>query len=439
MMYVRDCNEGPADAKADCIRKNLWKINNYHTIRGACEYITDPALKAECMGSVDAGYCGKIVDPVLRDKCLANAALHKSDTSLCAGITDASLRDDCLGKVSLARQNQSICSSIKDAGQRDSCIASVAASRGDIMICNTISDADDRARCINVIGISGFLSGKGEKFRDISVCNTDTMRASAEGRDLCILMVAARNLNPDLCEQIQDEDSRNTCFLGFSITGDTSVCTRIADDYLRDSCFKIIAEGTKDLELCDDIRNEELAAECRNVTKHGGTSGIVATPEQLAEATRKARTKGGSLNPAGSVCESPAFKLASKVVARDADAGEGRGGIDPDHCYQAIAVNLGDTSLCQNINRAAPRSKCYLLIAEKQGSTDACYLMAEPLESMDSYAQIECIQTVALKTHNSQICDEMGDRKISRMFIGLTNTSTCYQRVASGSTTVGGI
>jgi hypothetical protein len=439
MMFVRDCNEGPADAKADCIRKNLWQINNYHTIKGACEYITDPALKAECMGSVDASYCGKIADPALRDKCLANAAQHKADTSLCAGITDTSLRDDCLGKVSLARQDQSICSGIKDAGQRDYCLASVAATKGDIRICNAIADADDKARCINLVGMTALISEKGDRdyYRNLSVCNTDTMRASAESRDLCIMMVAARNINPDLCEQVLDEDSRNTCLLVLSLTGDTSVCTRIGDDYMRDSCFKIIAEGTKDLELCDDIQNEELAAECRNITRHGGTSGIVATPEQLAAATKTARAGGGSLNPAGSICSSPAFKLASKVVARDADAGEGGGGIDPDHCYQAVAVNLGDTSLCQNINRPAPRSKCYLLIAERQGSTDACFLMPEVLESMDSYAQIECIQSVAIKTGDSRICDEMGIRNISRMFTGEVSKTACYQRVASGSSTGG--
>jgi hypothetical protein len=438
MMFVRDCNEGPADSSADCIRKNLWQINNYHTIMGACEYITDPGLKAECMGSVDASYCGKIADTVLRNNCLAHAARHKADTSLCAGITDTFLRDDCIGKVSLARQDQSICSGIKDAGQRDNCLASVAATKGDIRICNAIADADDKARCINLVGMTALISEKGDRdyYRNLSVCNTDTMRASAESRDLCIMMVAGRTINPDLCEQVQDEDSRNTCFLLFSLTGDTSVCTRIMDDYMRDSCFKIIAEGTKDLELCDDIQDEELAAECRNVTSHGGTSGIVATPEQLAGATRTART-GGSLNPAGSVCSSPAFKLASKIVARDADAGEGGGGIDTDHCYQAIAVNLGDTSLCQNINRPAPRSKCYLLIAERQGSTDACFLMPEVLESMDSYAQIECIQSVAIKTGNSRFCDEMGIRNLSRMFTGEVSKTACYQRVASGSIAMG--
>jgi hypothetical protein len=435
MMFVRDCNEGSSDGKPDCIRKNLWQINNYHTIIGACEYITDPSLRAECMGSVDSSYCGKIADPALRNNCLAHAAHHQADTSLCTGISDMSLRDDCIGQVSLARQDQSICSAIKDAGQRDNCLASIAAARKDPRICNSIADPDDKARCINVIGISGLLTENGDDYRNLSVCNTDAMKASAEGRDLCILMVAARNLNPDLCEQIQDDDSRNTCFLGFSITGDTSVCTRITDDYVRDSCVKIIAEGTKDIALCDDIQNEELAAECRNVTRHGGTSGIVATPEQLAEATRRARSQ--SPNPAGSICTSPAFRLASKVMARDADAGGSGGGIDPDHCYQAIAVNMGDTSLCQHINRPAPRSKCYLLIAERQGSTDSCFLMPEVLESMDSYSQIECIQSVAIKTGDSRFCDEMGIRNISRMFTGTVSREVCYQRVA-GSPGAGG-
>jgi len=328
---------------------------------------------------------------------------------------------------------------IKDAEQRDSCIASVAATKGDVRICNSIIDADDKARCINGIGITSALFDKGNPFQNISVCNTDAMRASAEGRDLCIVMVAGSTINPDLCEQVQDENSRDTCFLVFSMTGDTSVCTRIGDDYMRDGCFKIIAEGTKDLELCDEIQNEEMAAECRNITKHGGTSGIVTTPEQLAEAANKNRRTGGSFNPAGSVCTSPAFLLASEVVAGHAEAGDGGGGIDTDHCYQAIAVNLGDASLCQNINRPAPRSKCYLLIAEKAGSTVFCNLMPENLESMDSYAQIECIQSVAIKTGDSRLCDEMGIRNLSRMFTGEVSRQACYQRVASGSSTGGSL
>jgi hypothetical protein len=98
-----------------------------------------------------------------------------------------------------------------------------------------------------------------------------------------------------------DDDSRNICFFTFSLTGDTSVSTRIEDDFLRDNCFKVIAEGTKDLKLCDDIQEEELAAECRNNTKHGVSSITVLTPEKLAAATNTTRA-GGSLNPAGSIC-----------------------------------------------------------------------------------------------------------------------------------------
>jgi hypothetical protein len=118
-------------------------------------------------------------------------------------------------------------------------------------------------------------------------------------------------------------------------------------------------------------------------------------------------------------------------LTSDPDAKTG-GVIDPDHCYQAVAVNLGDTSLCQQIKRPAPRSKCYLLIAEKYGNPQVCSLMPSSLESMDSYSQIECIDSVAVKTGDRSICDEIGTRKISRMFIGEISKTTCYQHVANG-------
>jgi hypothetical protein len=434
-MYARDCNEGPAGAKADCIRKNLWTIENYHGILGVCEYITDPALKSECLGTVDASYCNGLSDQYLRDQCLAHAGQHKADVSFCSGIKDTTLNKECIGKVSLARLNESICSVISDPKERDSCISGIAIEKKDANLCFRVSDPEEKAQCIKFVGIQGMISDElgGIGFWNLSLCNSKEMSASEDAHDFCISMVAARNINPDLCEQVRDEDSRNTCFLALSLAGDTSVCTRIADDMLKDHCFKIIAEGTSDPELCDDIEDKALAAECRNNTRHGVNAGTVMNASQLGEARQRLKSPNAGLNPAGTICDSPAFKLASKVVALDSDAGEG-GGIDPDHCYQAIAVNLGDTSLCNNIRRPAPKSKCYMLIAEKQGTTDSCFLMPDPMESMDSYSQIECIQSVAIRTGNSQLCDEMGDRKISRMLIGMTNKSMCYQRVAGAKT-----
>ena len=438
MMFVRDCNEGPSGSRADCIRRNLWDIRNYHGIQGVCGYITDPAVKSECLGSVDASYCNGLSDKYLREKCLAHAGQHRADTTFCTQITDMSLRDECMGKVSLARLNESICTVITNPEKRDECISAIAAGRKDAGLCFRVSDPEEKAQCIKFVGIQGMIAGNPGSlgFWNLTLCNSKEMKASQDARDFCISMVAAGNINPDLCEEVGDEDSRNTCFLALSLSGDTSVCTRISSDMLKDHCIKIISEGTSDPGLCDDVEDKGLAAECRNNTKHGVNAGTVLNATQLAEAQKRIKSTKTDSSPAGSICDSPAFKLASKFIARDTDSGEG-GGIDPDHCYQAIAVNLGDTTLCGNIRRPAPKSKCYMLIAEKQMSTDACHLMPEPMESMDSYSQIECIQSVAIRTGNSQFCDEMGNRKISRMLIGMTNRSMCYQRVARAGTTGG--
>lgn len=134
--------------------------------------------------------------------------------------------------------------------------------------------------------------------------------------------------------------------------------------------------------------------------------------------------------PAGSACTSPAVRVANAVMK--SESGDGGGGIDPDHCYQAVAVNARDPGLCEKIERAAPRSKCYLLMADKYKDPGICSMMPESLESMDSYSQMECIQTVAIGMGDSGICDQIGERKISRMFSGEVSREACYRYVAAG-------
>lgn len=134
-------------------------------------------------------------------------------------------------------------------------------------------------------------------------------------------------------------------------------------------------------------------------------------------------------DPAESACNSPAVRVVNAVT----DTGDGgKGLIDQDHCYQGIAVNLRDTELCKKIARAAPRSKCYVLIADKFGDPSVCSLMPATLESMDSYSQMECLQTVAIKMGDRSICDAIGNRKINRMIAGEISKEACYRHVASG-------
>jgi len=49
--------------------------------------------------------------------------------------------------------------------------------------------------------------------------------------------------------------------------------------------------------------------------------------------------------------------------------------VDPDHCYQDAAIRKSDTALCEKIESPPPRTKCYMLIAEKDGDKDVCEKM----------------------------------------------------------------
>lgn len=124
--------------------------------------------------------------------------------------------------------------------------------------------------------------------------------------------------------------------------------------------------------------------------------------------------------PLGSVCTSPAAKLAKSSA-----------GLDLDHCYQQVAVNTGNIPLCEKVERGAPKTKCYLLIASKQNDFGICDQV--PLtDDFQAYLKIDCLWEVAIKNNNPAACRAMGNAKISRMFVGEMSQQTCLARLASG-------
>ncbi|WAC04727.1 MAG: hypothetical protein OS112_09745 [Methanoregula sp.] len=106
--------------------------------------------------------------------------------------------------------------------------------------------------------------------------------------------------------------------------------------------------------------------------------------------------------------------------------------IDPDHCYQDAAIRKGDTELCNKIESAPPRTKCIMLIAEKNGDKSICAQM-ENHPGSGEYSRIECLQRVAVKTGDSSICDEIGTDSVSYMFSGMISKETCYEKTGTGT------
>ncbi|HSA38986.1 MAG TPA: hypothetical protein P5013_08895 [Methanoregula sp.] len=124
--------------------------------------------------------------------------------------------------------------------------------------------------------------------------------------------------------------------------------------------------------------------------------------------------------PLGSVCTSPAARLARSSA-----------GLDLDHCFQQVAVNTGNIPLCDKVERGAPKTKCYLLIASRQNDLHICDQVPET-NDFQAYLKVDCLWEVAIKNNNRDACIAMGTDKLSRMFVGEMSQQTCLARLASG-------
>lgn len=157
-----------------------------------------------------------------------------------------------------------------------------------------------------------------------------------------------------------------------------------------------------------------------NQKSSAGSSGIFDTI--VAEFNLEIQ---GVTHPLSSACRSPAFNLYESFISSNEKSK------DLDHCIQFVAVQAGDTSQCAGIQRGAPRTKCYCLIASNKNDLSICDQVPLTDDSTAYYKQ-DCLWEVAIRNNNPAACEAMGSLKISRMFIGEISQQTCRQRLASG-------
>ena len=117
-------------------------------------------------------------------------------------------------------------------------------------------------------------------------------------------------------------------------------------------------------------------------------------------------------NPILSPCSSPAWKLVYMFVSNPGEK------FDPDHCIQFFAVQAGDTSQCPNIQRGAPMTKCYCLIASKKNDPSICDEVPSTSDPV-AYLRVDCLWEVAIHDNTPAACTAMGYEKISRMEIDI--------------------
>jgi hypothetical protein len=131
--------------------------------------------------------------------------------------------------------------------------------------------------------------------------------------------------------------------------------------------------------------------------------------------------------PDMSICKSPAWRFIYQWVSSPGQK------FDPDHCYQYFAVLEGDTARCYAVERGAPKTKCFVMIAGNKNDPAICSGIPSTSDPQ-AYLKIDCLWEVAIKNNNPAACTAMGSSKISRMFIGEMSQQTCRARLASGQT-----
>ncbi len=82
-------------------------------------------------------------------------------------------------------------------------------------------------------------------------------------------------------------------------------------------------------------------------------------------------------------------------------------GDDRDHCIQKVAELTKDAPMCDSIDAAPPKSKCYILVAAESRSAAPCFWMKERTWYGESgtYTADQCLQYFAVKVRDPSVCD----------------------------------
>ena len=90
--------------------------------------------------------------------------------------------------------------------------------------CNKIEQLTFKSQCLTQVGAMS---------KDKGLClgiEDDT------SRDNCYMEIAKQAAQSGICSDISKESKRDQCYMDFAIKGDYSVCEKLVNKYLRQSC-----------------------------------------------------------------------------------------------------------------------------------------------------------------------------------------------------------
>jgi hypothetical protein len=339
--------------------------------------------------------CSFIFSDVMRDTCNLRFAVNLSDPTLCARIGESSMRDDCYHTIA-PMAGLVTCNKIENESLRKKCHLELgdesvlcgdmsanydynlcmAKSKNNYSICTDITNQSlwdncyfDFAKDKNNYTICGLLSGSG-------------------GRDSCFQYFANLTSNASLCDSISFNYTRYLCTT--RLTGDYARCNELSDYLQRDSCLEIFASEHAAPNICLNISTNLYQDACFTdiamKTKDASICSRMICYECINDRENcYLRVANATLDPA------PCARIT--VLATE------------DLCYLTVAKTSSNPSYCSPMQNNYDRNTCYSSVIYGQSfAPSAC------ADINYTNWQDECYQKVAINTKNSTLCQSITDQ-----------------------------
>ena len=242
-------------------------------------------------------------------------------------------------------------------------------------ICDKIQNSFTKSQCINMINNKDDFMERGEE-------NCEKIPHSTweknEARDDCFIGLLKRTKDISLCDKVEDDLERMViCYKEVAkISGDTSSCKKLDNDYLDDWCknksstilmCRVWNESLEDSFWRRTIGNNEkycLALARRSEEECSG----------LEEGYQRARCYSdiAEIKKELSLCD----KIKSDLNLPDLEA---------DSCYRKVAVAMGDLSICK---KSGNEDDCIIEVVGNSNDFNLCEKISDDQKKDSCYLRV---------------------------------------------------
>ncbi|MCX6778008.1 MAG: hypothetical protein NT157_03935 [Candidatus Micrarchaeota archaeon] len=360
--------------------------------------------------------CGRTDDQFGQYRCYIEKAEAAKDPSVCRLLVYVPWKDECYSRVAAASRDASICPTIAGEGVRDLCYYHIAEFRREPLMCTNIGGARYRDDCYFSIAVST---------RNVSNCehihHDDRKR-------WCYVEIAHAVRDAGVCEGIENETYRDVCYQTIAeFTSDPTVCERMSAGAERDYCYEVSLYYVeeRDVSICDKIEEESVRESCRSIVSRGDRFHI--NNDTTACITPLGPRYPGDVwtEQDGSKCSCTRFAIMCYGGVVEIGIGPPNGSpiavlippkgtvepqptmpatecdyignmADMDLCYEKLARTQRDPSLCDRINDRTFKDLCYSGVAKVEEDPSLCARVEQ-----DIYRRL-CLAWFELSSSGSQ-------------------------------------